>query len=613
MSDLRPRAPLAAAAAYYLPRHLAPNPTYPHLYPPYLIRGYPETAALENRQTIINDYITSQQMHHTAAAAMAQRADVLRGLAPRESSLALNYAAGPRGGCAGPWGCSRRGARGPAVGVSVPPTRQGQGLRGLCPRNSPSGGETSGMFWNGPVGVQLGNLVTRGVSKVGMGALAGGAQWGERRPADRGVPGSSLIKGTNPGCRPRPRPRPVRAGGSPSLRLSHRGLSLPLPRCDSVEGCSGRIEPRGGGGRAGGPRSLGGPGLQQAPRAARAPGRHRGLRCSARARPSPAVTAPPPAGIIDLSQVPHLPVLVPPTPGTAATAMDRLAYIPAAAQHFGGRLSSSPLSPGSRPPVRLGKPAPGPLAPSVPGTERRLFPGGPTHLAKPPTASSSERDRDRERERERERGSGRVEDKPSSPGDSSKKRGPKPRKEPLDPSQRPLGEAGDGLGDYLKNRKLEDAPSGPGKFPAGHSVIQLARRQDSDLAPCGGVASAGPAEATGKLALDTFPARVIKHRAAFLEAKGQSGLDPGGPRARHGSGTPGSVGGLYRDMGAQGGRPSLIARIPVARILGDPEEESWSPSLTNLEKVVVTDVTSNFLTVTIKESNTDQGFFKEKR
>ncbi|XP_014642726.1 PREDICTED: nuclear receptor corepressor 2 [Ceratotherium simum simum] len=89
--------PLDAAAAYYLPRHLAPNPTYPHLYPPYLIRGYPDTAALENRQTIINDYITSQQMHHNAATAMAQRADMLRGLSPRESSLALNYAAGPRG------------------------------------------------------------------------------------------------------------------------------------------------------------------------------------------------------------------------------------------------------------------------------------------------------------------------------------------------------------------------------------------------------------------------------------------------------------------------------------------------------------------------------------
>ncbi|XP_066090223.1 chromobox protein homolog 8 isoform X2 [Saccopteryx bilineata] len=232
----------------------------------------------------------------------------------------------------------------------------------------------------------------------------------------------------------------------------------------------------------------------------------------------------------------------------------------------------------------------------------------------PPRDRDRDRDREREREREkeRERGAARMDDKPSSPGDSSRKRGPKPRKELLDPSQRPLGEPSDGLGDYLKNRKLEDATSGAGKFPAGHSVIQLARRQDSDLVQCG-VASTSPVEATGKLSVDTFPARVIKHRAAFLEAKGQGALDSGGPRVRHGSGTPGSMGGLYRDIGAQGGRPSLIARIPVARILGDPEEESWSPSLTNLEKVVVTDVTSNFLTVTIKESNTDQGFFKEKR
>ncbi|KAM9054803.1 nuclear receptor corepressor 2 isoform 12-T14 [Megaptera novaeangliae] len=167
--------PLDAAAAYYLPRHLAPNPTYPHLYPPYLIRGYPDTAALENRQTIINDYITSQQMHHNAATAMAQRADMLRGLSPRESSLALNYAAGPR-------------------------------------------------------------------------------------------------------------------------------------------------------------------------------------------------------GIIDLSQVPHLPVLVPPTPGTPATAMDRLAYLPTAPQHFSSRLSSSPLSP-----------------------------GGPTHLTKPTASASSSSERERERERDREK------------------------------------------------------------------------------------------------------------------------------------------------------------------------------------------------------------------
>lgn len=59
---------------------------------------------MENRQTIINDYITSQQMHHNAAAtAMAQRADMLRGLSPREPSLALNYAAGPPRGLGAVW------------------------------------------------------------------------------------------------------------------------------------------------------------------------------------------------------------------------------------------------------------------------------------------------------------------------------------------------------------------------------------------------------------------------------------------------------------------------------------------------------------------------------
>lgn len=42
-------------------------------------------------------------------------------------------------------------------------------------------------------------------------------------------------------------------------------------------------------------------------------------------------------------------------------------------------------------------------------------------------------------------------------------------------------------------------------------------------------------------------------------------------------------------------------------------EEAWIPCLNNVEKVTVTDVTSNSLTVTIKESSTDQGFFKDKK
>uniref|UniRef100_A0A7N5ZYF1 Nuclear receptor corepressor 2 n=1 Tax=Anabas testudineus TaxID=64144 RepID=A0A7N5ZYF1_ANATE len=80
--------------AYYLPRHLAPNPAYPHTYP-YFLRGFPENAALDNRQTLLNDYITSQQMHQwpAAAAMAAQRSDLLRGLAPRDQPLPLPYSA----------------------------------------------------------------------------------------------------------------------------------------------------------------------------------------------------------------------------------------------------------------------------------------------------------------------------------------------------------------------------------------------------------------------------------------------------------------------------------------------------------------------------------------
>ncbi|XP_041852191.1 chromobox protein homolog 8a isoform X2 [Melanotaenia boesemani] len=40
---------------------------------------------------------------------------------------------------------------------------------------------------------------------------------------------------------------------------------------------------------------------------------------------------------------------------------------------------------------------------------------------------------------------------------------------------------------------------------------------------------------------------------------------------------------------------------------------SWTPSFTNLDTVTVTDVTMNSLTVTIRESSTDKGFFKDKR
>ncbi|XP_068118711.1 chromobox protein homolog 8 [Hyperolius riggenbachi] len=169
--------------------------------------------------------------------------------------------------------------------------------------------------------------------------------------------------------------------------------------------------------------------------------------------------------------------------------------------------------------------------------------------------------------------------------------------------------------------RMRDA--GPLKYKSTHSVIQLARRHNSEL---------GSTSQTDLLYLP-------KEHGQMNSRPEQSSFDPPAHRAnlRTDSTSPNSqattVPKTKHNSGyhhhhhhhhqmpdfyntalvTHRGKPSLIARIPVARILGEPEDETWRPSADNLEKVVVTDVTSNFLTVTIKESNTDQGFFKDKR
>ncbi|KAM4663083.1 chromobox protein homolog 8 [Discoglossus pictus] len=167
--------------------------------------------------------------------------------------------------------------------------------------------------------------------------------------------------------------------------------------------------------------------------------------------------------------------------------------------------------------------------------------------------------------------------------------------------------------------RVEEA--GPGKYHSAHSVIQMARRQDLELGSPSQVPSGYLHRERGltqtvqdmpeQPGIDTHPHRT-KHRADFMSSKCQeTGVHH---RKKHSSGHHGHLSNFYRGaLGTHGGKPSLIARIPVSRILGEPEEEPWRPPVDNLEKVIVTDVTSNFLTVTIKESNTDQGFFKEKR
>lgn len=60
-------------------------------------------------------------------------------------------------------------------------------------------------------------------------------------------------------------------------------------------------------------------------------------------------------------------------------------------------------------------------------------------------------------------------------------------------------------------------------------------------------------------------------------------------------------------------KPYFLDRLSPTRLDVDLDDVTWRPSLCNVEKVLVTDVTTNFLTVTIKESSTSKGFFKEKR
>ncbi|XP_034401199.1 chromobox protein homolog 8b [Cyclopterus lumpus] len=59
-------------------------------------------------------------------------------------------------------------------------------------------------------------------------------------------------------------------------------------------------------------------------------------------------------------------------------------------------------------------------------------------------------------------------------------------------------------------------------------------------------------------------------------------------------------------------KPYFLDRPSPTRLDVDLDVVTWRPSVGNVEKVLVTDVTTNFLTVTIKESSTSKGFFKDK-
>lgn len=91
----------------------------------------------------------------------------------------------------------------------------------------------------------------------------------------------------------------------------------------------------------------------------------------------PRLLSAPPPGIIDLSQVPHLPVLVPPSAGATSSPMDRITYIPGGSTTFPGRpYTTSPISPGTHPrppPSRLRSHHPIVSLPAFPVQHKPLF------------------------------------------------------------------------------------------------------------------------------------------------------------------------------------------------------------------------------------------------
>ncbi|XP_073444193.1 chromobox protein homolog 8 [Dendrobates tinctorius] len=171
-----------------------------------------------------------------------------------------------------------------------------------------------------------------------------------------------------------------------------------------------------------------------------------------------------------------------------------------------------------------------------------------------------------------------------------------------------------GQTEQVNSAKADD--SRPLEYHSTHGVIQLARRQNSDLGSSSQIEHCFISKEHGLVQTTQHGLGKSSTNTSLHRTKNKGDLFKDGviPRTKINSQCQEKVSDFYGEALIKRGRkPSLIARIPVARIFGEPEEEPWRPRVDNLEKVVVTDVTSNFLTVTIKESNTDQGFFKDKR
>uniref|UniRef100_A0A4W5K7D7 Chromobox homolog 8a (Pc class homolog, Drosophila) n=1 Tax=Hucho hucho TaxID=62062 RepID=A0A4W5K7D7_9TELE len=205
-----------------------------------------------------------------------------------------------------------------------------------------------------------------------------------------------------------------------------------------------------------------------------------------------------------------------------------------------------------------------------------------------------------------------------------KKRGPKPKlhlRFNMEPDSCPTEEP-------AKRSRLEEqqVPYGLSKMSrhchhegktSERSVIQLTRRfqEGTSIVPksnnaqrrVGTVSHPGTHSHDGRL---VHKARLDHQSRGTLKCPGAMSIPH--PKLKHVSKKH-----FYRasdsSSSMQQSRPIVVTKSPALRSSGEQSAVSWRPRLDNVEKVVVTDVTTNFLTVTIKESSTDKGFFKDKR
>ncbi|XP_043924005.1 chromobox protein homolog 8 isoform X2 [Protopterus annectens] len=223
-----------------------------------------------------------------------------------------------------------------------------------------------------------------------------------------------------------------------------------------------------------------------------------------------------------------------------------------------------------------------------------------------------------------------------------KKRGPKPMKElyreskdillpPKKNKQDRLGHSVVAGYPPLKHGKPDDLGACPGeKNILGSGVIHLGRRLEAGTGSAMTTQVGQQQTSGGKPGIDSdidFQGRKgattlsswSKNEEDYSQTKDQDRLETAGHQHSKVKPSPGHMrhtqGTLYGgSVYSIQDKSQSVKKLSDARIVGGMEEESsWTPPISNLEKVVVTDITTNFLTVTIKECTTDQGFFREKR